>query len=332
MGSLNSSRTFAGVMLYSAAAAALVIGLILVIEYLDDTIRDPERAIQMLGVPILGSIVKFGTRSPNYKDMLLVKFPPMSSVNESYRSARTNILHTFEKDKTGVLIITSANPQEGKTVTSSNMAISMAMSGMRVILIDADLRRPKVHEAFSLENKIGLTTLLFADPDQTSDDDTEGVEFANLPKGFSQCVQDSGIDKLSILTSGFIPSNPTELLASTAMAKWIKAMCESPDIDLIIIDSPPALAAADSAVLASNVGAQVVLVIDTGNTRIGAAKRAKAQFTQLNISLTGLIMNRVDHRSDHYGYYYGYYYSSDDNSEPTPKGLRALLKRNKARV
>ncbi len=321
----GSANVALGAILGAVGAFVLAV----IIEYIDDTIRNTEDATRVLGLPILGTIVKYGNKARAYKDMLMTRFPPMSPIQEGYRAARTNVLFTVNKGETGVFVVTSANPQEGKTITASNLAISMAMSGLSVVLIDADLRRPKLHETFSLENAVGLTTLLLCDPEDTpSENEAKNVEFPTLPKAFRECVQHSGIGKLYVLTSGFIPSNPNEILASAAMAKWVQVLRSSPDIQVIIFDSPPTLAAADAAVLAANVDSKVILVVDRGSTRFGAAKRTKEQFAQLDMQISGIIMNRFNPRDENYGYHYGYYYTQEVG-QPKPTGIRRLFSRSK---
>ena len=290
-----------------AFRAALAVGGALVIEYLDDTIRTTEDAAQTTALPVLGGILRFGKRRESYKKMLLTNFPSMSPIAESYRLARTNMLFTTE-DRKGIFVMTSANPQEGKTVTISNLAVSMAQGGLQVLLIDADLRRPKLHDVFNLENKVGLTTLLFSDPTQANGQQRSDDTLTDLPAAFRQCVQYTGIPKLRVLTSGFIPSNPTEILGSALMAKWIETLSASSSFDIILIDSPPCLAVADSTVRAANTNASVVMVIDCGVTRRGAALKAKDQFAQLGMEVKGVIVNRINPRHESYGYY-GYYYA-----------------------
>lgn len=304
----SGTRPELAALLGALVGAALAIGVALVIEYLDDTIRTTEDAAQTTALPVLGAIVRFGKKRDAYSKMLLTNFPSMSPIAESYRLARTNMLFTAQ-DRKGVFIVSSANPQEGKTVTIANLAVSMAQGGLQVLLIDADLRRPKMHEVFNLENKVGLTTLLFSDPTQINGSRSADDDGSDLPQSFRQCVQYTGIPKLRVLTSGFIPSNPTEILGSALMAKWIDTLRASSNIDIILIDSPPCLAVADSSVLAANSGANIVLVIDCGTTRRGAALKSKEQFTQLGLEVKGVLVNRVNPRNENYGYYYGYYYA-----------------------
>lgn len=323
----SGSRIETTVLLGGLVGAMLAFGVALLLEYLDDTVRTTEDATQLLATPVLGAIVRFGKATDKYSDMLLTNFPSMSPVAEGYRTARTNLLFTNKQDKKNVFIITSANPQEGKTITTANIAVTMAQAGFQVLLIDADLRRPKLHEVFHLDNSVGLTTLLFSEPDSVKGDTVATGNYAGLPLSFQQCVQYTGIPKLHVLTSGFIPSNPAEVLGSTVMTHWMNVFRASPAIDIILIDTPPCLAAADSPVLAATTEAEVVLVVDCGKTRRGAATRAKEQFTKLGIELKGVVVNRVNPRDEDYGYYYGYYYSPQNTA--ADKGRRGLKLRNR---
>lgn len=303
--SQSGSRIETSVIIGALVGAVLAFGVALLIEYLDDVIRTTEDATQTLAIPVMGAVVRFGKRNDKYEDMLLTNYPSMSPIAESYRTARTNMLFTSNKEHNGVFMVTSANPQEGKTVTIANLAVIMAQAGLQVLLIDADLRRPKVHEVFNLDNNIGLTTLLFSDPKQLNGD---GSQSDRLPESFHQCVKHTGIPKLRVITSGFIPSNPAEILGSEIMEHWINTFRASSEIDVVLIDAPPCLAATDGVLLAAKTGADVLLVVDCGKTRRGAAAKAKEQFTKLGIELRGVIVNRVNPRDEEYSYY-GYYYS-----------------------
>lgn len=280
-------------------------GLVLLLEDMDDTIRNTEDATQTLMVPVFGAITRFGKRAKNYSDMLITNFPTMSPVAEGYRSARTNMLFSDDQGTSRVFIVTSPNQQEGKTVTTINLAVVLAQAGLRVLLIDADLRRPRVHEAFKLKNEVGLTTLLYTDPPRP--DQFNGGENVLLSANFLRCVQNTDVPLLRVLTSGFIPSNPSEVLGSQAMKQWIDAFRSAPTIDIVVIDTPPTLAVADSQVLAASTEAEVILVVDCGRTRRGAALRAKELFSNLGIEPKGVIVNRVNPSDEPYSYYYGYY-------------------------
>jgi non-specific protein-tyrosine kinase len=312
----SGSGMLTPVLLGLVIGVAISFGVVLVIEYLDDTIRNTEEAAQVLALPVMGAVVRFGKKAKRHSDMLVTNFPSMSPIAEGYRSARTNMLFS-DRTHNGVFIITSPNPQEGKTITTSNIAVVMAQAGLNVLLIDADLRRPMVHNVFGLQNEVGLTTLLYSDPPDVNaqNGDMRGENVLSMSE-FLRCVQNTDIPQLRVLTSGFMPSNPSEVLGSAAMKGWIDVFRAVPTIDIVIIDTPPTLAVADSQVLAAATEAEVLLVIDCGKTRRVAAIRAKDAFGNLGIKLKGVIANRVNPREEHYyGYYYGYYTKSGKPSQ-----------------
>jgi succinoglycan biosynthesis transport protein ExoP len=296
-------------LLGALAGAALAFGIALVIEYLDDTIRTTEQAAQTLGLPVLGAIARFGKRSDKYHERLITQEKSMSTIAESYRSLRTNLLFTSRTSGKPVFVFTSANPEEGKSLTCANLAITMALAGLQVVLIDGDLRRPKVHEIFQLENQVGLTTLLFADPLHYN---SNNGDEAALPVNLRQCLQSTMIPRLRVITSGFIPSNPSEILGSALMERWIDTLRASTNIDVVLIDTPPCLLFADSAVLAATTRAEVVMVVDAGHTRRDAALHAKEEFAKLGIDIKGVVVNRINPRDErgkyNYNYSYNYYY------------------------
>jgi len=288
--------------------ATIAIGIAFLVEYLDDTIRTTEEAVQSLALPVLGAIMRIGKKTDKYAERLVTHFPSMSPIAEGYRTLRTNLLFTAKEEQKGIYVVTSANPEEGKSITTANLAITMALAGLQVLLIDADLRRPKLHEVFGLENNVGLTTLLFADPGTSEEKTDSGDDENRLPASLKQCLQNTSVPRLRVITSGFIPSNPTEILGSALMQRWIDAFRASPNIDIVLIDTPPSLMVADSSVLAATAKADVLLVIDCAHTRRGAALKAKEKFSQLGIQIKGVVLNRVNPRDESYDYGQGYNY------------------------
>lgn len=292
------------VLLGTMTGAALAFGGVLLYEYLNDRIRSTDELTFLLNVPVLGVISRFGGKSAKYKEQLVTHRPEHSRTIEEYRTFRTNLLYTSDRQNR-VYLISSASPQEGKSVTSANLAASIALSGLQVLLVDADLRRPRIHEIFGLDNKIGLTTLLTG---RFSEDDKSQAFNAESWREF---LQETTIPNLRVITSGFTPQNSTELLGSALMKRWIKAFREALDVDVVIFDSPPVLALSDSSVLAVTTDAQVVLLVKAGETRRNVAYKAKARFDQVQASVVGTVLNNANPQDeDYYGYSYAYYYTS----------------------
>jgi non-specific protein-tyrosine kinase len=179
-------------------------------------------------------------------------------------------------------LITSAGPSEGKSTTVANLAVAVAQSGTRVLTVDCDLRRATLHTLFGLPNNRGLTSMIL----------DEGLGL--LP------LQDSAIPNLQVLTSGPLPPNPSELLASRPMARVLETLRES--AEMVLFDAPPVGAVTDAAILASRVDG-VLLVIDAGITPRDAARRARAQLEKVNARLLGVVLNNVPLDTQMYTYY-----------------------------
>lgn len=295
---------FQTTVLGAMVGAALAFGLVLLLEYLDDTIRTVDQATQVLGLPTLAVIPKFGKARDSYPQRLIVYRQPDSPIAEEYRTLRTNLMFSANGGK-AVFLVTSPGPGDGKTITVANLAVTMAVAGWRVLLIDADLRRPRLHELFNVDNRVGLTTLLALDPAELGEGDRS---LYRLPATYAECIHETEIPGLYLIPCGYIPLNPAEVLGSANMQQWFKFFRSSPDIDIILIDTPPVLIAADSAVLASNLGVSAVMVIEAGKTRPAGAVRAKERLASLEIDIKGVVLNAVSRRDEGYGYGYDYYY------------------------
>jgi capsular exopolysaccharide synthesis family protein len=196
------------------------------------------------------------------------------------------------------------------------MAVAMAMAGWRVLLVDADLRRPKLDEFFDLDSQNGLTTLLSVIPEQLSPADTRQM--------MQECIKETNIPELFVITSGYIPLNPTEVLGSLALRKWYNFLQNEVKADVVLFDTPPVLAVADAPVLASSLDVPVVMVVRAGVTRPGPVMRAKERLAALDIEIKGFVLNAMNPRDqkDDYdqGYYYYYYRDShaDKSTRETP--------------
>ncbi len=218
---------------------------------------------------------------------------PKSPISEQFRTIRTNINFMAIDKPIKTLAMTSANVSEGKSTVTDNVAVVWAQTGQRVLLIDADLRRPTLHTTFNKSNQEGLTTIL-----------TSGTNSIDL----RQIVQPSGVENLDILTSGPVPPNPAELLNSQRMKTLIESVKSV--YDMVIIDVPPMLEVTDTQVLSHYLDA-IVLVVKQGQTQKLAVKRAVELLNLAHANLLGYVMNDVNTDGDAgYGYGYGYGYGS----------------------
>ena len=211
---------------------------------------------------------------------------PKSPVSEAFRTLRTNIQFASIDKTLRTIMVTSTGPGEGKSTTMANLAIVLAQQEKRVLLIDADLRKPTVHHTFRLPNRIGLTSVL------------AGVE------PLANAIQNTGIEHLEVITSGPIPPNPAEIIGSKKMASLVEEI--SPAYDYVLFDAPPVLAVTDAQIL-SGLMDGVILVIHSGKTHREMALKAKHLLENVKANVIGVIMNHKDQKEN--GYYY-YYYGS----------------------
>ncbi|UQZ84345.1 Tyrosine-protein kinase YwqD [Paenibacillus konkukensis] len=211
---------------------------------------------------------------------------PKSPISEAYRSLRTNIQFSAIDEEIRTIMVTSAGPGEGKSTTITNLAVAYAQSDMHVVLIDADLRKPTMHHTFNLSNRIGLTNAL----------SSRGM--------VSDVIRETKIPNLSVITSGPIPPNPSEMLASKRMGVLLEELKEQ--YDMILIDTPPALAVTDAQIVASKSDG-VILVIDSGKVKREIAMKAKANLDYVKARILGVVLNNMNRKSSesYYYYYYG---------------------------
>ena len=272
----------------------LGLGLCFLFEHLDNTFKTPDDIKNHLGLPFLGMVPDVnartnGTNAPRASPLILRS--PKSAVAEAYRVLRTNLIFS-SADPTGrVLAITSANPGEGKTTTVANLAASLAINGSRVLAVDADLRRPTMHQHFGITKSPGLSDLIVG---------------KCRP---SEAIHKTQFGGLQVLPCGYVPPNPTELLGSASLREILAALRSH--YDWVLIDTPPILAMADTSVLSPLMDGIAVVVGAESSSR-PAVQRALDQIRSVNGRLIGVILNKVnfERNSYYYGQYYGEYYRS----------------------
>jgi len=290
------------IMLGILIGLGLGVGITFVIEYMDNTIKTQEE-LQAMGYNILVSVPKIeidkyekklehkleklgSVEGKKIEARLITHLDPKSPVAETYRTLRTNLQYSTIERELKILLMTSSGPKEGKSTTVANLAIAMAKAGKKVILLDADLRRPVIHSVFGHDKENGITNYLM-----------DMVSYENLPK-------QTFLDNLWIVSSGSLPPNPSELLASKKMHDLLERLKK--DYDRILIDSPPVIAVTDAAILSKEVDG-TILVVAANQTNKDALQRAKGLLDNIKTNLIGLVLNGVD-ISGVYGSYYYYYH------------------------
>jgi polysaccharide biosynthesis transport protein len=303
-------RKLLNTVLAAVAGAILAVAGAFLMEYLDDTVKTPGDVQAALGLVTLGAIWR--SRDGAESGVLGGEEGTRTHHGEPFRVLRTNVQFSQVDRPLRSLMMTSPGPVEGKSTVVANLAAVMAQAGQRVILVDADLRRPRQHKIFGLENQEGLTSALLAE------DPTPGV-----------WLQDTQVDNLRLVTSGPLPPNPSELLGSQRMGRLIELL--QGEADLVLFDSPPTLATADPAVLARQVDA-VLLLVKSGGTRRPAAKQALQTLQQVGARVLGVVLNKVSASPRGYYYYYYSHYGSEYGSDAKPRrGLAGLWGRVVAR-
>lgn len=312
-----SPRPLLNTMLAAIVGLLVAAGIVLVANAMNDTVRDPDDIADAVDLPTLGTIVRDGfARSGSHGLTALTQ--PRSPTTEAYRSLRTNLEFASLEKPLRTLLVTSSGPEDGKTDTAANLAIVFAQAGWRVMLIDADLRKPSVHSLFGVPNQRGLTTLL-------ADDELrlEGL------------IRRTDQDRLRIMTSGPVPANPAEIVGSPRMRAIVGALAEQHD--LVIVDSPPLQMVADPAILSSYLDA-TLLVVGLGRSRRGAVRRGVEALNRAHARVLGVVLNGLSERDySDYQSYYGPAPQADETAygplasatriEPSRPGLRPAAQR-----
>jgi len=278
------------------------VALAFLLETLDTTITTREQVEERLGLAFLGIIPSIESTKGDKERDLFVHANPRSAAAECLRSIRTNLLFMSPEKALKTIVVTSASPSEGKTTTATALAEVMADGGNRVLLVDADMRRPQLHKVFEMVNDVGLSSLILGDGQ------------------LDQVIRPSKIPNLSVLTCGPIPPNPAELLHTEGFERLLSAMAQR--YDRVIIDSPPAGVVADAVVISTQVDG-TLMVLKAGQTSRDAAVRAVRSILDVKGRIFGAVLNDLDLTDQRYGQYYQYYrygYYGADKPGEAPAG------------
>jgi capsular exopolysaccharide synthesis family protein len=326
----SKPKTLLNLLLASFLGLGLGLGLAFFLEYLDDTLRTPEEVERRLGLPTLGIVPDFDRPLPAYayanggsrrearrlgrarptegaesrngseSRELVVSAAPTSVVAEAYRTIRTAVLLSSADSPPQVILFTSGAAGEGKTVTAVNQAMTLVQSGARVVLVDADIRKPRLHSLFRVANGQGLSTLL------AGQSELEAVLHAVALTNGNGAQRLAGAGELFVIPSGPMPPNPAELLSGRTMRETLARLRER--FDFVVLDSPPVLPVTD-AVLLSTLADGVVLVVRAQDTPTDVARKSCERLRYARAKILGVVLNDVDLTGGDYGGYYERYYS-----------------------
>jgi capsular exopolysaccharide synthesis family protein len=301
-----SPNTRRDLRLAAVIGLMLGLGLAFFIEYLDNTIKSPEEVEHYFNIPLLGVVLDHTVKGrrqddTNRKMELITLEDPKSAVSEAYRGIRTRILFSTTETQPKSILVVSAMESEGKTISSANLAVIMARTGSRVLLLDCDMRKPRLNGIFGFEREKGVSNILVGDC------------------SIADAVRKTDIENLYLIPCGQIPPNPSELLGSKAMMKMLATLGK--DYDRIVIDSPPVTAVTDAVVLSKAVDG-VVVVLQANKTERVLVQRAIEQMKSVRAHIFGIVLNKLDARMTKYYHLYSYfyrYYGEDEVKEEKPR-------------
>ena len=282
------------------------VGLAFFVEHLDDTFKSGDDIERTLGLPLLGIIPDVELVSSHAEALQQVmNSESKSPMAEAFRSARTALTFSTSEGSPRVLGISSSHMSEGKSTTSLCLAINFTQCGQSVLLIDADLRKPSLHKAFDIENKVGLTNHL-----------------AGLMP-LSEITKTTVVENLFFIPTGPLPPNPAELLQGTKMRDLIASVRDK--FDIVIVDGPPVLGLADALILGNAVD-RLLLVIQAGTTERSVVKTALKRLRMARVNPVGCILNKLGQKHLGYGYDYHYSYYAYGATAPKVSGWKRFLK------
>jgi polysaccharide biosynthesis transport protein len=301
------------VTVVTAAAIGFVLSAVaaFVLEFLDDTVKTQDQLSRLTKWPTLAGIAEIRSDPTG----LITISKPRSPTSEAYRVLRTAIQFALADEKQKrILLVSSAVPEEGKSTTAANLAVVLAQAGNRVLLLDADLRRPSQHKVFGLSNKKGLSNVILQHELNHSEE--------SLRELIDDAAQITVVEGLHILSCGPIPPNPSELLVSRKMDALLDLAVK--DFDFVILDSPPVLAVTDATILSAKADA-MLLVVKANKSRKEYVKQVTSRLTEVNANVLGWVLNALAPKSEgHSAYYYykdPYYAESSEGEEVEIEGI-----------
>jgi capsular exopolysaccharide synthesis family protein len=282
-------------------------GTALVLESMNQSLKNIEEANRLLGFPLLGTIPQYGEKNPKNRQEGRQELPlldnPYSPVSTSFEMLQTNLGFTVSDKELRVILVTSATPGEGKSFVAANLALAAAYVGRRVLLVDADMRRPRQHRIWEIHNLLGLSNILAGQ-----------AQLENAVQEVSPLV--------NMLPAGKIPPNPVALLDSQRMATLVEEA--SKDYDFVIIDTPPLTAVTDPLIVGKYVDG-LLLVVRPGQVEYSAVTAAKSLLNQAKVPILGMVVNGIGKESGYGGYYYasGYYGGKEDKKKSSEANVRS---------
>lgn len=285
-----SNNTFSRDMILAIVVAIALVAVFAFLRfYFDDTVKDTDDTEKIFGLPVTGRILRSDTKATKRGSVneLIVERSPKSIVSENVKSLRTNLQFTAVDQDLRSILVTSTNASEGKSFVSSNLAVSFAQADKKVLLVDCDLRKGRLHKIFGVPNTSGLSDLLAADI-----------------RSFGKYIRKTKTKNLELITCGTYPPNPSELLASKKNNRLIQNLCEF--YDIVIFDGAPAGGLADSVILSSQVD-ETLIVVKEGITNKNDLMAAKSSLDKVGAKVAGLVFNMSNRKATKYynNYYYG---------------------------
>jgi len=280
----NASNT-KEILLINGGAVAVSLMILFLIYYFDTAIKSAEQVEEKIGLSVLGNTPLISKKNDKTND-LIVHNNPKSPISEGIRTIRTNLQFATVNGNLKTIMVTSSMPGEGKSFTSANLAATFAQNGSKVLLVDCDMRKGRLHNIFGFGNNKGLSNLLID----------------NIEKNYKKYIKKTEINNLHIIPSGIIPPNPSELLNSDANKKLIELL--EKEYDYVIFDCPPVNGLPDALIMAGLVN-KVLIVCAVGTTPNELLQKTKTSLTNVDANIAGVIVNKSKNK---YNKYYGHYY------------------------